>query len=274
MPELPDVELFRRIFEEHGLGRQVATVEVLDPRILEDIDAEALSAALAGDLFQAAHRHGKHLFVARRRGGYLHMHFGLTGALTWYEGEMPPWTRVAFGFCAPPHLAYVNLRLLGRVGLVEDMRTYLAAHDIGPDALDPRLDEDSFATALGHGRRPIKAALLDQSVVAGIGNVYADEILFQAGLRPDVPVSALDRGWRRRLFRAMRTVLETAVRRGAASEHFTERLPEGYLTRVRGGDGHCPRCGTPLARFRTGGRTGYFCGRCQIDPRRAGRDDA
>jgi formamidopyrimidine-DNA glycosylase len=268
VPELPDVELFRRILEEHGLGRPVAGVEVADPRILEDVEPDRFVAELTGDRFLATRRHGKNLFAARAKGGHLHMHFGMTGTLEWFADEPPAYTRVLWRFREPPHLAYVNVRMLGHVSLVDDVEGYLAAKGIGPDALDPALDFETFSAALGSGRRSVKAALLDQSVVAGIGNVYADEILFQAGLRPDVPVSALDDGWRRRLWRAVREVLETAVRCGAAAERYTERLPDTWLTRVRGRDAACPKCGTPLQTVKTGGRTGYFCPRCQVDPRR------
>ncbi len=268
MPELPDVELFRRIFEEHGLGRPVAGVEVADPRILEDVEPHRFIAELTGDRFRATRRHGKNLFAARAKGGHLHMHFGMTGALEWFADEPPPYTRVLWRFREPPHLAYVNVRMLGGVGLVDDIEAFLAERRIGPDALDPALDFEAFSAALGSGRRPVKAALVDQGVVAGIGNVYADEILFQAGLRPEVPVSALDEDWRRRLFAAMREVLAEAVRRGAAAERFTERLPETWLTRVRGPGAACPRCGTPLATVKMSARTGYYCPRCQVDPRR------
>lgn len=270
MPELPDVELFRRIFERHGLGRPVAGVEVADARILEDVGPDRFVAELTGDRFRATRRHGKNLFVARARGGHLLMHFGMTGALEWFGEEPPAYTRVLWRFRGPPHLAYVNVRMLGHVSLVDDVDAYLAAKGIGPDALDPALDFEAFSAALGSGRRSVKAALMDQSVVAGIGNVYSDEILFQAGLRPDVPVSALDEGWRRRLWRAVREVLETAVRCGAAAERYTERLPETYLTRVRGRGATCPKCGTPLATLKINARTGYYCPRCQVDPRNAG----
>lgn len=269
MPELPDVELFRRLLEAHGLGRRLAGVEVRDARILEEVEADQFAAELTGDRFTGTRRHGKNLFIARERGGHLLMHFGLTGELAWFDRDPPAYTRVLYRFAAPPHLAYVNVRMLGHITLVEDIDAWLAAKGIGPDALDPALDPETFAAALGSGRRSIKAALMDQSVVAGIGNIYADEILFQAGLRPDVPVAALDAHWRRQLWRAMREVLETAVRCGAAAERYTGRLPPTYLTRVRGRGAACPKCGAPLATLRMGARTGYYCLRCQVDPRAA-----
>ncbi len=267
MPELPDVEIFRRVLERHGLDRIVTAVEVSDPRIVADVGPAALARALAGDRLVATRRHGKNLFAARGRGGHLWMHFGMTGSLEPFREEPPAHARVLFRFAQGPHLAFVDQRRLGRVGLVEDIGAWLQAQGIGPDALDPSLTAGWFAAALGDGRRSVKAALMDQGLVAGIGNVYADEILFQAGLRPDVPVSALDGSWRERLFGVMREVLRTAVDRGAAAERYVERLPDDYLTKRREKGAHCPRCGTPLETLRIGGRTSYFCPRCQIDPR-------
>lgn len=268
MPELPDVALFARILEEHGVGKRIRTVEVTDARILEGVDAQTFVREMTGDRLGAVRRHGKNLFAARERGGWLLMHFGMTGALEPFGDEPPAYARVIWRFARPPHLAYVNVRMLGLVGLIEDPDRYIAEHGLGPDALDPRLNAAWFAEALGDSRRSIKAALMDQSLVAGLGNVYADEVLFQAGLRPDVPVNALDRQWREKLFHTMRRVLETAVAAGAASERYTERLPEGFLTRVRGQKGaRCPKCGGELATVKIGGRTSWYCPHCQIDPR-------
>ena len=268
MPELPDVEIFRRVLERHGLRRVVTAVEVLDPGLVVNSTPVALARALAGDRLTGTRRHGKNLFAARGRGGHLWMHFGMTGSLEPFREEPPAHARLLFRFERGPHLAYVNVRRLGHVGLVEDIEAWLAAEGIGPDALDPALTAAWFAEALGRGRRSIKAALMDQGLVAGIGNVYADEILFQAGLRPEVPVAALDEGWRERLFATMREVLRTAVDCGAAAERYVERLPDGYLTRRREKGAPCPRCATPLETARIGGRTSVFCPRCQIDPRR------
>ncbi len=267
MPELPDVEIFRRLLEEHGLSRVLSEVEVLDPRILRDTDPQTFRGALEGDRLIAARRHGKNLLAERSRGGHLLIHFGMTGRLETYVGEPPAHSRILFRFERPPHLSYVNVRRLGHVQLIEDLDAWRESEGLGPDALDPGLTAEWFVRALDGGRRSIKAALMDQTLIAGIGNIYSDEILFQAGLRPDVPVAALDEGWRRRLFATMREVLRTAVECGAAAERYVERLPEGYLTKRRGRGACCPRCGAPLETVRIGGRTSFFCPHCQVDPR-------
>ena len=108
---------------------------------------------------------------------------------------------------------------------------------------------------------------MDQALVAGIGNLYSDEILFQAQLHPKTPTNALDRAALRQLFSKMRYVLETAVREGAGSEQMLERLPRGFLLPQRKKGGRCPRCGGAIATVKSGGRTGYFCPHCQPAPR-------
>jgi formamidopyrimidine-DNA glycosylase len=160
------------------------------------------------------------------------------------DGE-PPFTRVRFDFANDGSLAYTNKRM------------------IGPDALDRRLDFDAFKTAVLGLKRDVKSVLMEQQVIAGIGNIYSDEILFQARLNPVERIDKLSPAELKRLFAEMRKVLETAVDRGAGSEQFVERLPKGYLLPERKKGGHCPHCGSVLKVFKIGGRTGYCCPRCQ-----------
>jgi formamidopyrimidine-DNA glycosylase len=156
--------------------------------------------------------------------------------------------------------------MLGRVGLADDADVFVQAEELGPDALDPAFDLAAFAEATRGRRRDVKSVLMDQTLVAGIGNIYADEILFQAGLHPKTPVSALSEGQRRTLFERIRSVLEMAIACGAGAEQFLERLPDDYLLPQREKGGRCPRCGGAIATLKSGGRTSYFCPRCQPEP--------
>ena len=144
--------------------------------------------------------------------------------------------------------------------------SFIADERLGPDALDPAFDEKAFAAALANRRQAIKAALMDQARTAGIGNIYADEILFQARVHPGVVANAIDAAARHRLFTAMKHVLQTAIDRGAGAENFIDRLPKGFLLPERHAGGHCPRCGTTLVIDKRGGRTSYHCPQCQPDP--------
>jgi formamidopyrimidine-DNA glycosylase len=265
MPELPDVEGFKRVLTRNALRKTISKVVVSDARILGKLPARALVSRLEGAKLVAARRHGKHLMANLDRGGWLTLHFGMTGALEFAgkpESE-PPFTRVRLDFAGDGALAYTNKRMIGRVGLVEDAADFITAEKLGPDALDRHLDLDAFRTAVLGFKRDVKSVLMDQQVVAGIGNIYSDEILFQARIDPAERMDKLAPSELKRLFLQMRKVLETAIERRAGSEQFVDRMPKGSLLPERNKGGHCPRCRSVLKIFKIGGRTAYCCPRCQ-----------
>jgi formamidopyrimidine-DNA glycosylase len=267
MPELPDVELYKRYLDKDALRQTIERVVVNDARILDDLPPDAFVSRLTGNRFENTRRHGKHLLVRLHRDGWLTLHFGMTGNLVYFqdEAEDPPYDRVRFDFAGGRHLAYVNRRMLGRVGLADDADAFIAAEGLGPDALAPAFDLEAFIRAIEGRRRDVKSVLMDQTLVAGIGNIYADEILFQARLHPKTPVTSLDEGQRAELFRQIKAVLQTAIECGAGAEEFLERLPEHLLLPQRKQGGKCPRCGSAIATLRAG-RTSYYCPRCQPPP--------
>ena len=193
------------------------------------------------------------------------MHFGMTGALQFVQNsdEQPPFTRVRLDFFNDGRLAYTNKRMIGRVGLVDDVADFIAGEKLGPDALDQRFDLDAFKTAVSSSKRDVKSVLMDQEIVAGVGNIYSDEILFQARINPAARIDGLALGELKRLHLQMRKVLKTAVARGAGSEQFIERMPKGALLPERKRGGRCPRCRSDLKVFKLAGRTAYCCPRCQ-----------
>jgi formamidopyrimidine-DNA glycosylase len=266
MPELPDVELYRRTVEAHALHRKILHVVLSDARILGDLAEQDFCARLGGNWLESTRRHGKHLLVRLGRDGWLTMHFGMTGSLRYVEpaGAEVPYGRVRLDF-KEGSLAYVNKRMLGRVGLADDADAFIAAEGLGPDALDPAFDLATLSAALD-GRREVKAVLMDQSVVAGIGNLYADEILFQARLHPRTPGRELGKAKRKTLLSKIKEVLQTAIDCGAGAEQFVERLPKGWLLPQRHEGGTCPRCHSKLAVLKAAGRTSYYCPRCQPEP--------
>ena len=265
MPELPDVEGFKRVLARNALGKTISHVVVNDARILGKLPARTFISRLNGAELIEARRHGKHLMAHVNRGGWLTLHFGMTGALQFVRkpDSGPPFTRVRLDFADDGSLAYINKRMIGRVGLVEDAADFVAAEKLGPDALDRRFDFAAFKTAVLGIKRDVKAVLIDQQVIAGIGNIYSDEILFQARINPAERMDKLAPGELKHLFLGMRKVLRTAIARGAGSEQFIDRLPKGSLLPERKKGGHCPRCRSVLKVFKLGGRTGYCCPRCQ-----------
>jgi formamidopyrimidine-DNA glycosylase len=265
MPELPDVELFRRYIDDTWNGRAIERVVVNDPKMLRHISAETLRQRLKGSRVRGARRHGKHLLIQLSPAGWLTMHFGMNGSLKHLgKGAVePPYDRVRLDFSDGHRLAYINPRRLGGVEFVEDADTFIAAEKLGPDVLDPHFDLATFERALSGRDRDIKAVLMDQAAMAGIGNIYSDEVLFQAGIHPSARADRLGSKSRHELFRQIKRVLETAVERGAGAEISQEALPRSFLLPRRKKGGLCPRCGGKIGTIKFSGRTAYYCPHCQ-----------
>lgn len=265
MPELPDVEIFRRLVEVNCNRRSIDRAVVSDAGILDGISAAALERRLKGDALGLPRRHGKHLLIALDRGGVLTMHFGTNGALRLVSANEPdpPYTRLQLHLAGGDRLDYVNPRRIGRVGVAPSAEAFIAEAELGRDALDPAFDVGTFAATLAKSKRDIKSVLMDQATAAGIGNIYSDEILFQARIHPGAVAARLDSEKVKHLFRTMKKVLETAIERGGGSEQGAERAPTGSLLPERHPGGRCPRCGVALATVKRAGRTAYYCRQCQ-----------
>lgn len=259
MPELPDVEIFRRVLADGGLHRRVASVDLRDPDTLRDARPADLEDALVGRTFESAGRHGKVAFACVRGGGVLAIHFGMTGFLA-IAGRDEPDTdhaRLAIAFRGGTRLLFDDTRRFGWVEIADGVEAYVERAGLGPDAL--AIEAEAFAALVGGSRATIKAALMDQDRIAGIGNVYSDEILFAARIAPHARAADLGTDRIDRLFAAMRTVLEEAIAAGADPG----RMPADWLTPHREAGERCPRCGETLAHERVSGRTAWFCPRCQ-----------
>lgn len=257
MPELPDVEGFRSVLAGYAVGRRVRQTEVADPGVLRGTSARRLDQALRGRRFTGTSRHGKWL-LARTDGPVVLLHFGMTGSLHWSASGEPRHRhdRVVFVLDGG-ELRYRDMRKLKGLTLARDQaEAGRILTGLGPDALS--VGAEDFARLLESRRGAVKAVLVDQHVIAGLGNLLADEILWRARLHPRRRASDLETGEARRLHREMRAVLRAAVR--------AARVPprRSWLTGVRD-RGHplCPRCGTELERSRIGGRATVWCPRCQ-----------
>lgn len=264
MPELPDVTTFSRR-AARCVGRAVARVDVPDPGILKGIAPRTLQRRLKGSRITAARRYGKHLFLELSEVGVLEMHFGTNGSLHVLPAPEanPPYVRFSLVLDDGERIAYVNPRRIGDVQLVKDVASFAAAAKLGPDALDRHFDAHALAERVAGRKRDIKSMLMDQRLLAGIGNIYSDEILFQAGIHPDTRGDALRHDDILRLFEKMKQVLGTAIACEAGSEAGTARLPDHFLIHERHRGGHCPHCGATLVQTRRAGRTGYHCPHCQ-----------
>ncbi|MBN1236671.1 MAG: hypothetical protein JW999_11605 [Methanotrichaceae archaeon] len=253
MPELPEVEMVRRYLQATSLFQTIRAAEVKDERILSKVAAERLAEELAGQQFSCVRRHGKRLFLKLHDSLWLALHLGLTGRLIYLErgAEEPGHTRLLVFFEKGHKLAFDDSRIFGEVGLTESPETFLLERKIGPDAL--QLDREGFLEIMSGRKGLIKSALLNQSLVAGLGNLYADEALFQAGICPNT--RGLDEVQHRALFFWIQEVLRTAL----ATNANLEMLPNSYLLAHRYPGGTCPRDGALLRREKIGGRTSYYC---------------
>jgi formamidopyrimidine-DNA glycosylase len=264
MPELPDVEIFRRRLAAKGLKRAIRGVSVRDPRAVRPLSPRRFAEHIRGRKFVATRRHGKHLLARLDKGGWMTMHFGMTGSLEFVgpKGKPPRFVRLAFDF-ARGQIDFADPRRLGRAGLTGDVESFIAKERLGPDALAPSFNLTALKQAVAGRKTSIKAALMDQSAVAGIGNIYSDEILFQARIDPRRQAKKLSGAELSRILRQIKRVFKIAIARGAGSEHFFERLPRSFILPQRKKGGKCPSCGGPVRLFKSGGRSGYYCPRCQ-----------
>jgi formamidopyrimidine-DNA glycosylase len=261
VPELPDVEGFRRVLAEHAVGRRIERVDILDDGVLRGVAARRFAEQLCGRGFDEPTRHGKWLIVPVRSGPVLLAHFGMTGSLIWAPDgpdgtERHRHDRAVF-VLPDGELRYRDMRKLQGLRLADDdgeVEQILA--DLGPDALT--VSRAQMCKLLGGMRRQVKAALVDQSVLAGLGNLLADEILWQARINPRRTCAELCEDDLARLHARMRAVLRRSMR--------DERVPprNSWLTGHRDDEpGSCPRCDAILVHGRSGGRGTTWCPRCQ-----------
>jgi formamidopyrimidine-DNA glycosylase len=183
----------------------------------------------------------------------------MTGSLQCFKGEeqASKHTRVLFVFASTHCLAFEDQRKFGEVGLVKDVDKFLKKRALGPDALDVSLSV--FREIFEKHRGAVKAILLNQKLIAGVGNIYADEILFRAQMHPATEISRLGSKAITKLFRAARYILGKAITANADAN----QMPRSWLLPHRGRGGKCPRCGRELKSSRIGGRTAWFCAHCQ-----------
>lgn len=262
MPELPDVEIFRQYFDANALHRKIEAVDVFSSGILRGVTPDKIINTLKGNSFEGSRRHGKHLFMQLASGDWLAMHFGMTGHLAFFKDQAgePPFNRLMVTFEDGHHLAYASQRKLGRIELVKDVDDYIRNHELGPDAMSRSVDFSSFKASLNRARRStIKAALMDQSIVAGIGNVYSDEILYQSNIHPSRKAGQLDEAMMKKIFTKMKHVLRKAIDYKADPRRF----PESWITPYRRSRRKFAGCIGPIESIKVSGRTAYFCPQSQ-----------
>ena len=270
MPELPEVETIRSQLAPRLEGRTLVRVEILDPRLTRPYDLFEVAEELEGDTVVAVERRGKYLLVRLESGLGLLVHLRMTGSF----GFTPvSHERAVLELDDGSRVAYRDVRRFGTWLVLEDgdLEPYLAAKN-GPEPLGRRFSARWLAAQLARRKAPLKAVLLDQRVVAGLGNIYADEALWRARVSPLRPANGLSDDEVRRVTRAVRAALRAGIeRQGSTLRDYA--APDGASGsmqdefRVYGRDGEpCRRCRTTIAKTRVGGRGTWFCPRCQPLP--------
>jgi formamidopyrimidine-DNA glycosylase len=259
VPELPDVEVYRRRLVAATRRHVLRGAAVVDRQVLVGTSTRALDRGLSGAHVAGTTRRGKTLYAVMRRPPHLRLHFGMTGDLVPAadDEEEPQHTRVVFLLSGRRRLLFVDQRRLGQVGLVDDVDADIAEHGLGPDALD--LDPPGLASLLRESRGGLKATLTDQAQIAGLGNIYTDEVLFHARLDPRAAAADLSGDGVRRLHRQIRRVVDRAVNADADPG----AMPRGWLLHRREEGAHCSRGNGRIRPFSVGGRRGYWCPACQ-----------
>lgn len=262
MPELPDVESFRRTATDVAVGATVSAVTDVDPRVLRTTTPQGLGQALKGARIDAAERHGKWLWLRTDRRSDILLHFGMTGGLHQHAADEPACEhdRVALALDDNTRLALHMQRLLGGVWLVRsdaDARRITGA--LGPDALD--LDSEDLQDLLGDSRAGLKSALMDQERLAGLGNELADEVCWQVRRHPETRCTELtEQDWGD-LAESLGRVLDVGVDMGQVPR------ADGFLNDAREDDDpHCPRCGARLRNDTVAGRATWWCPKEQSTP--------
>jgi formamidopyrimidine-DNA glycosylase len=260
MPELPEVESFKNYIEQTSLYKRIKDVTVSNAMLLSGTSKECLRGTLIGNMMMGSRRHGKFLFIRHKKDLNLLFHFGMTGHLEYFPKGEPINKNAALLilFKDDSSLAFVDRRRLGKVGLIKNVDDFIKERGYGPDAL--QIDEKEFTERLKSKRTNIKTALMDQKLLAGVGNEYSDEILFQSRLHPESRINKLNMRLLHRVFENMQGILKKAVAENADRRKLSNYF---FLEHRKAGLTCPPKCGGFTALKTIGGRSSYFCPGCQ-----------
>jgi formamidopyrimidine-DNA glycosylase len=273
MPELPEVETIVADLRPHLTGRTIVRCELRFPTIVRHPEPELFIDSVAGMRIASVRRRGKYILIDLERELLLVVHLGMTGQLRLVDAvkTLEPHTHAVFVLDDGRHLRYRDPRRFGRLllGTEESLLASKKLPRLGPEPIDPGFAAEELYLRLRKRRTALKAVLLDQAAIAGVGNIYADESLHRARLRPDRRAGSLSRKSVQRLHESLRDSLETAIaNRGSSVDTYRDAWgeiggqQEKLLVYGRGGE-PCFTCGRPLTMIRIAGRSTVFCRRCQ-----------
>lgn len=257
MPELPELALYKKYVDGTSLHKKIVNVAFPDNSLLQASES-SFKKALKGKEFEETKRLGKYLFLKIEKKSWLVFHFGMTGNLEYYKNRKDPkFSKMIIGFDNDYKLAFTCPRKLGKIYLADGVEEFKTEHSLGEDAMV--LKWKDFEKLASDKKGSVKGFLTNQEEIAGIGNVYADEILFQARIHPKAKVQDLSDKQKKKIFEEIGKVLKTVIKNdGARSE-----LPSNYLTPHRKEGEKCPDCLGKIEKIKVSGRSTYFCPECQ-----------
>jgi formamidopyrimidine-DNA glycosylase len=269
MPELPEVETIKNELLPHVLGRTIQSVDVYWDKMVKQPSAKEFRSQIIGQKITGLSRRGKYLFFHLSGGAVLVMHMKMTGSLLVNPTDTR-FTRAVLHLDNGTAVHFWDPRKFGKMWLDKDTKAVLS--QLGPEPLDDDFTMKVLGNILAKRRAPIKAVLLDQSIIAGIGNMYADEALFEAKIHPTKPANNLSAVEIKRLYLAIQLVLRKALeKKGASVRNYirpdgTPGTAHDEFSVAHGVGKTCPRCGTPIKRIVVRGRGTYICPKCQPEP--------
>jgi len=261
MPELPEIIHFKHYLESTALNQKIEDVEVQNIRVLNNCTEEQLKEHVVGTEFKACSNYGKYLFLHTTGSLDVVVHFGMTGRPAYFkiESHKPDHPRVIFHFENGFKLAFDCARMLGKLELTEDREAFISEKDLGPDISSDDFNYDTFQKLMQNRKGMIKSSLMDQHLMAGIGNEQSDEILFQSRIHPKKKVKDLSEKDFKEIYEKMKIVIKKRVE---CLDH-DQKMPDSFLLDYRNEGDECPVCGGSIEKITVGGRSGYFCPGCQ-----------
>ncbi|CAN5171336.1 bifunctional DNA-formamidopyrimidine glycosylase/DNA-(apurinic or apyrimidinic site) lyase [soil metagenome] len=271
MPEIAEVEAFKKYTSLHCMNKTIIDVAAEDRRVIQKIGFPSFKKNPIGEKFTQVQRKGKYLIITVSSGQKLIMHFGLTGYLIFADSDTEiKFSCVEFMFKKDEALHWCNIRKFGKIWLVKSADEIRGIKELGPDPL--KLSVSAFLKLMhDSAKKNIKSFLMDQKIIAGIGNEYSDEILYHAGIDPRHTIKDLSSGSIKKIYNAMQKVLKFAIKLRTKrinlvskerlfSETDNQQFPSSYLQAHRHTDGKCPK--NPkhdLKKMTIGGRSAYYC---------------
>lgn len=280
MPELPEVETIKRELSSYLTGKKIVEVEILRPKLIKGISAETFAKKLIGDTILGIERRAKYLILPLKSGNALVIHLGLTGALlkslpkpphSKLGQEAQKYIRVSFRLSSGTRLDFSDLRLFGKIWCLpqKEVSELKEIKKLGIEPFAKDFTLEWFAKELSRRKTKIKLLLLDQSFIAGIGNIYANEVLFYAGIHPKRPANEITSAEAKKLHEAILDVLTKAIQyKGSSVDRYVDAEGEEGTFHLqhkvydRKGE-PCFKCKTPVQRISFGQRGTYFCPKCQ-----------